>query len=288
MTPAPPVMVAVIGPVEPALLTAWTAHYRALGITDFRLAFHFPDHFPAPWRDQLLATATELGLPPAKVSTGPWHEHTNTDLRDTLREQAGPGWHLLADSDELHTYPAPLTEVIAAAETAGRPVVGGLMLDRVAPDGRLAHWRPETGLDRAFPLGGHLTHRLLHGDPRKIVLVRSEVVVASGNHRAPGHKPDLDTLACVHHFKWRAGVLNDLRRRVENFTSGAWAEHTPAVRDEAGRLLEHIDRHHGRIDVADPRLGFRRVTLDGPPARWAAEARGIVTRWRPPATKPRR
>ncbi|KAB7852701.1 hypothetical protein [Streptomyces mobaraensis] len=288
MTPVPPVLVAVIGPVEPALLTAWTAHYRALGITDFRLAFHFPDHTPAAWRDQLLAVAAELGLAPATVSTGPWHEHTNTGLRDTLREQAGPGWHLLADSDELHTYPAPLTEVIAGAESAGRQVVGGLMLDRVAPDGRLAHWRPETGLDRAFPLGGHLTHRLLRGDPRKIVLARSGTSVASGNHRAPGHKPDPGTLACVHHFKWRAGVLDDLRRRVENFTSGAWAEHTPAVRDEAGRLLEHIDRRHGRIDVADLCLGFRRVTLDGLPAGWATEARGVVTRWRPPAANTRR
>ncbi|MEU1824197.1 glycosyltransferase family 2 protein [Streptomyces abikoensis] len=288
MTPAPPVLVAVIGPVEPALLTAWTAHYRALGITDFRLAFHFPDHAPDAWRDQLLATAAQLGVAPATVSSGPWHEHTNTDLRDALREQAGTGWHLLADSDELHTYPAPLTEVIAAAEEAGRQVVGGLMLDRVAPDGRLAHWRPETGLDRAFPLGGHLTHRLLRGDPRKIVLARSGTAVASGNHRAPGHKPDPDTLACVHHFKWRAGILDDLRRRVENFTSGAWAEHTPAVRDEAGRLLEHTGRHHGRIDIADLRLGFRHVTLDGLPAGWAAEARTIVTRWRPPAANTRR
>ncbi|MGK5543348.1 glycosyltransferase family 2 protein [Streptomyces sp. URMC 127] len=283
MTPVPPALVAVIGPVEPALLISWTAHYRVLGITDFRLAFHFPDHVPTAWRDQLLATAAELGITPATVSAGPWHEHTNTDLRDALREQAGPGWHLLADSDELHTFPAPLEKVIVTAERAGRVVVGGLMLDRVAPDGRLAHWRPETGLDRAFPLGGHLTHRLLRGDPRKIVLARSEVSVASGNHRAPGQRPDPDTLACVHHFKWRSGVLDDLRRRVENFASGTWAEHTPAVRDEAGRLLDHISQHHGRIDVADPRLGFRRVDLDGLPAGWAAEARGIVTGWRPPA-----
>ena len=29
---------------------------------------------------------------------------------------------------------------------------------------------PESGLDLAYPLGGLLTRRLLHGDPRKIVL----------------------------------------------------------------------------------------------------------------------
>ena len=283
MLPPPPALIAVIGPVEPILLAAWAAHYRALGVERFHVAFHFPAHVPDTWRHELLATARQLGISPAGVSTGPWHEHTNTELRDALREEAGPGWHLLADADEFQTYPAPLTEVVAAAETAGSPVIGGLMLDRVAADGRLAHWSPATGLDRAFPLGGHLTHRLLHGDPRKIVLVRSGITVASGNHRAPGHKPDVNALACVHHFKWRSGVLEDLRRRVEKFTDGTWAEHTPAVRDEASRLLEHLERRGGRIDVADVRLGFRRATLDRLPDRWAHEAHTLHTGWRPPA-----
>ncbi|WP_262387113.1 hypothetical protein [Streptomyces sp. TRM49041] len=106
--------------------------------------------------------------------------------------------------------------------------------------------------------------------------------MASGNHRAPGHKPDPAALACVHHFKWRSGVLDDLKRRVERFSTGQWAEHTPAVRDEASRLLEHVGRHRGRIDVADPRLAFRRVALDRLPAGWAAEARTIAAHWRPP------
>ncbi|MET9663581.1 hypothetical protein [Streptomyces sp. NPDC006510] len=48
------------------------------------------------------------------VSTGPWHEHTNTELREALREQSGPGWHLLADSDEFQQHPAPLADEFAA------------------------------------------------------------------------------------------------------------------------------------------------------------------------------
>jgi len=46
------------------------------------------------------------------------------------------------------------------------------------------------------------------------------VAVVSGNHRAPSHQPDQDTLAAVHHFKWRAGVLEDLRLRGEKFSRG--------------------------------------------------------------------
>lgn len=90
MTPASPALVAVVGPVEPALLTAWTAHYRRLGVERFHLAFHFPQHVPDAGRRQLPATARELGLPTGQISTGPWHEHTNTELRDALREQAAP------------------------------------------------------------------------------------------------------------------------------------------------------------------------------------------------------
>lgn len=90
MTPAAPALIAVIGPVEPALLTAWTSHYRRLGIERFHLAFHFAEHVPDAWRRQLLDTAQSLGLPTGQVSTGAWHEHTNTELRDALREQAAP------------------------------------------------------------------------------------------------------------------------------------------------------------------------------------------------------
>ena len=75
------------------------------------------------------------------VSTGPWHEHLHSDLREALRRQAGPGWHLIADSDEFHTYPAPVPEITGAAESAGSGVVGGILLDRVPrrrePGGRI-------------------------------------------------------------------------------------------------------------------------------------------------------
>ncbi|MEU6934985.1 hypothetical protein AB4225_36125 [Streptomyces sp. 2RAF24] len=52
---------------------------------------------------------------------------------------------------------AALSHTDAQAEDIGRKVGRGLMLDRVAADGSLAPWRPGPGLERAFPLGGHLT-----------------------------------------------------------------------------------------------------------------------------------
>ncbi|MFC7811408.1 glycosyltransferase family 2 protein [Streptomyces olivaceus] len=288
MLTSPPALIAVIGPIEPPLLTAWVGHYQQLGVERFLLAFHFPEHVSPVLRRDLQATARGCGIVPIGTSVGPWHEHTNARLRDALRHRAGPGWHLLADVDEFQQYPADLTDVMARADAAGHRAVGGLMLDRVAASGRLTGWRPEGGLDRAYPLGGHLTHRLLRGDPRKVVLARHDVAVASGNHRAPDHRPDPEHLCAIHHFKWRAGVLDDLRRRVQHFSSGVWQEHTPAVRDEAGHLLAHVGRHGGAINVSDPRFAFRQVTLNRMPSSWTAEAHGIFTSWRPPHATPHR
>ncbi|MGV9315542.1 glycosyltransferase family 2 protein [Streptomyces sp. NPDC003691] len=283
MLSTPPALIAVVGPVEPSLFEAWVHHYRKLGIERFLIAFHFPEHVPHAQQHQLQAACRELGIVPTGTSTGPWHEHTNTQLRDALRHHAGRGWHLLADADEFQQYAAPLPEVIEQAERSGHRTVGGLMLDRVTATGHLTGWRTEDGLDHAYPLGGHLTHRLLHGDPRKIALACHDIPVSSGNHRSPGHRPDPDRLCAVHHFKWRSGVLDDLRRRVQHFSTGTWQEQTPAVRGEAARLLSHVRRHSGSIDIGDPQFAFRRVGLDRTPDGWAAEARDIVTAWRPSA-----
>ncbi|MFJ1597251.1 glycosyltransferase family 2 protein [Streptomyces sp. NPDC088261] len=279
-----PTLIAVIGPVEAALLTTWIKHYRRLGVERFLLTFHFPEHVPDERRHELHAVCRQSGIVPAGSSSGPWHEYTNSHIRDALRHQAGRGWHLFADADEFQQYPTHLREVVAQAERSRRQVVGGLLLDRVSADGHLTDWNQGDGLDLAYPLGGHLTHRLLHGDPRKIVLARHEVSLSSGNHRAPGHQPDPDRLCAVHHFKWRTGILDDLRRRVDHFSTGLWREQSPAVRDEAGRLLAHVGRYQGRVNVADPRFAFRRVSLGLMPHSWPAEARGVHTAWQPPAT----
>jgi hypothetical protein len=282
MSALPP-LIAVVGPVEPALLTAWVTHYRALGIERFHLAFHFPEHVDPDRRHQVQAACRELGIVPAAVSDGPWHEHTNPRLRDALRERAGDGWHLLADSDELHAFPAPLHEVIAAAEESETGTVGGLMLDRVSADGSLTSWDPEQGLDAGYPLGAFLTHRLLRGDPRKIVLAHSSVPVASGNHRAEGHRPTNRPPTVVHHFKWRDGVREDVERRAAHSADGTWQTASPARLAEARRLLKHLQRHGGRIAVDSPRLNFRPVSLATVPDWWAAEATRLVATWRPPA-----
>lgn len=273
-------LVAVIGPAEPEMFRAFVDHYRSCGVTDILIAFHFTPRAPAERRQAVLDACHDLVGPPAIISQGPFHEYLHGDLRDHLRRRAGTGWQVLADYDEFHFYPAPATELIAAAEDAGSDHVGGVMLDRVTADGALAGWSPALGLDRSYPLGGFLTSRLLGGNPRKVVLAHSSVELILGSHRSPSGSPVNDPLVPVHHFKWRAGVQEDLRTRVDEMTSGGWREVSPATRIEATTLLEHLRGNDGRIDVTDPGLMFQPVSLSELPPGWAVASRDVATRYR--------
>ncbi|MCD0449445.1 hypothetical protein LO762_09615 [Actinocorallia sp. API 0066] len=121
-------------------------------------------------------------------------------------------------------------------------------MDRVAADGQLTGWQPTVGLDATYRLGGFLTHRLLRADPRKIVLAHSDAALALGSHR-----------------------------------SGAWKEETPAIRDEAARLLAHLDANDGRIDTANPLMDWRPISLTVLPSWWPELATRVIAEFRPPA-----
>ncbi|MFJ5309817.1 hypothetical protein [Streptomyces sp. NPDC088350] len=259
------------------MLTSFITHYRErVGVSDFYLGFHFTEHAPHSVRDELLSVCEELIGPPTLISQGPWHEEVHSQLRDHLRVRAGAGWHLIADSDEFHDYPVPVTDLIADAESVGSKVIGGLLFDRVAEDGAIRSWSVEEGLEKAYPLGGYLTPRLLGGNPGKIVAAHSSVRLALGSHRNLDASPINRPLVPVHHFKWREGVLPDLARRVSEHTTGAWHEVGPWIRNEAAKLLRHVEGRDGHIDVTDERLGFRPAAFGELPEGWDKDSEELL------------
>ena len=278
-----PPLIAVIGPVEAPLLDAFITHYRSLGVDRFLFALHFSDPTPLILQQRLIDLCRRRVGGAQIVVEEPWQENAAARLRDELRRRAGAGWHLLADADEFQCHPGGLAETVRAAETAGVPVAGGIMIDRVAPEGWIESWSPKAGLDAAYPLGAFLTHSLLRADPHKIVLAHSSVTeVSAGNHRAPGFRPVNQPRVAIHRFKWRAGVLAYLRRRLDMLVSETWRAVSPAPRLEATRLLDHVDAHDSRFDVADPAFNFRPVNIHELPSWWAAESGNLVRAGRPP------
>jgi hypothetical protein len=276
MTPTP--LVAVVGDVEPALLEGFVRHYAAAGVDDFLLGFHFTEAHPVG--AELLARARELVGRPRNISRGRWVEGTNGTIRDALRGQAGSGWHVIADVDELQTHPASIATSIEQAVAAGERTVEGLLIDRVARDGELAACRPGEDLDERYPLGGFFTPRVLDADPRKVLVARADVPLGSGNHWAPGLRRGASSLPPlpVHHFKWRAGCADYLRRRARGFATAATAAEA-SMRRECAAALAHLDAHGGRIDVADAELGFTSCSTMRLPPNWFERAAGVGDHW---------
>lgn len=273
-------LIAVIGAVEDELLHGFVDHYSGRGVEEFHVGFHFPDHVGHEERERTLDTWRRLVGAPTLVSTGPWHETLHAELRDRLRGTAAQGWQAIADSDEFHAYPLPLPELIDEAEASGHAIVHGFLLDRVASDGGLRGATGTSSLDRRYPLGGFITAELTEGCPRKIVLARSDVPLGLGSHSSPAVRyPDTAPVP-VHHFKWRPPVVEDLRRRVAMHSSGAWAEETSAIRDEAERFLDHLVGNDGRINADEIGIELRPVSLDTTPEWWAADASRTLEKWR--------
>lgn len=274
-------MIAIIGPVETTLLEAWLAHYKAQDISRFLLALHIPDDSQRNQRARLAVICRDNGITPALTVQGPWHQHVNTELRDVLRERAGDGWHLLADVDEFHAHPTSLDDTLKRASQAGAVTAGGLLLDRVAADGRLSGWAFTIGLDSCYPLGGLITHRVLRADPRKIIAVRAGVPVSDGNHRSPNHRLSASLPPVpVHHFKWRS-VRPYLDQRLARFGDGTWQTPSPELIRESRRLQEHLDMHDGKFNINDPLLDLQSVTMKNQPPWWEAKASAVVATWLP-------
>jgi len=148
-------------------------------------------------------------------------------------------WHIPADLDEFHQFPEDLRDLVKFMERSDLHLLGGSFSDRVAPDGSLPAVQPTPSIWRQCPLEADITQRLVRGNCNKVVLCRGSVVLAVGHHHSDSHGVTRWD-AVVHHFKWRKGVLEILRQRMETYREKAvefWVES-----DRVLRYFENTDR----------------------------------------------
>lgn len=277
-------LIAVIGPSAHDLVAPFAAYYSALGVSEFRIALHFPPRTRKADRDRLHDVCGHALGRPDVVSEGPWLVETNGLLRDRLRALATADWHVIADADEFQFHEGGIGQTIDRCDASGVPFATGLFVDRLPPSGA-----PPPGastveeLDAGFPLGSFLTAELLDGDPRKITVARRDVDYGSdGNHFTSSHAGVKHPApAPVHHFKWRAGARGYLERRVREF-AGRPGHSDIGVRREALRALELLS---ARSAVASDGLRTFEASLRNLPAGWDAMSRRLwrywhVERWR--------
>ncbi len=288
MTSVP--LLAVIGPVSPSWLETFVAHYRdSVGVKRIYLAFNVPLYYPDEQFWHLARTAEQSGARVVAGRVGNWDWDTNHDLMNGLRSYAGPGWHMIADSDELHMYPTSVTDLIAQAENAGVPVVEGMLFDRVTDSGWLPPAYAVADPDATFPKGGFFTHTIVGGESTKATLVRSDVVLKPGNHEVEGFRGVNEDLVVVHHFKWVADAMGQLATRMVHFTSGIWKSGDDDwVIREASRALNHVGTY-GRIAVdvqvqlapdRPPEPLFTPANLRELPPGWSERSRAAYNVWK--------
>lgn len=138
------------------------------------------------------------------------------------------GWYCCADLDEFYWFTEP--DIIGAMENYGAQACGGVFFDRVAGDGTFPEIPPYDGkphLDDLFPCTTTLTEaNTYRATPTKIAIARGNVTIHSGHHGVDADVKVLQDTVEVHHFKWHAGVIDLLPRRLEAYRSQklGWSE----------------------------------------------------------------
>ncbi len=266
-----------MGPSARDLIKPFAAHYRALGVTEWRLAVHFPGGTQPSDREQLLTALQDAFGPPDLVSEGDWLVPTNGILRDRLRASAQANWHLLADADEFQFHPGGIAKTIARCRTSATRFATGLFVDRLGAGGDVAAAAgTPADLDRHFPWGSFLTAEIARGDPRKVTLAHRDVKVGSpGNHFVWDDPVEAPAPMPVHHFKWRAGVREYLEHRVLTFEHRT-EPREQVVRSEAERALEFLSELQ---QIGSDRLATFPASLNELPPDWPAISAPVWRYW---------
>jgi len=225
------------------IVRAWLEHYRALGVSHFRLVAHGPPE----------ENATLLGL------RGEFH----VEILDSYEEPYTPGekgrrlapildtladeWVLLVDSDEFLELPlGTLEATVAALEHARADALAAPMVQRIRQDGSLESPAVIADPFGEFPLCAPDLYRNMgvRASIDKFPLVRR----GRGRRFNPGfHDPPEGAVpgppslrGVTHHFKWRAPVWERLRRRAES-------QHR--YRHESVGYLDYLARHGERLPL---------------------------------------
>ena len=264
------------------LVGHFVRHYQDLGVAPDRvhLIVH-ADSDASRALTTLVDRLGDLGIEPAEIWRGTYTSGAMWRRRRLLQRRLvlAHEWVVSADVDEFQVYPAPLTEVIDHLEERGLNVLQGPMIDRVARSGALTRVDRKRHPAEQFPVVADVMCSIGGGDPAesadgtvKMMLFRGDVLPGIGGHapwiarhgpwRQEGVRyaagrpladfPEIaearwrfDQPVAVHHYKWTAGLVEDLRRR--RAATGASARGSAY----GSAVIDYLERHRGRIRLED-------------------------------------
>lgn len=269
-------LVVTVGP-DIRLLDMFINHYKRLGVDEFLVIVHMGDNqnYMDKRYQSVYAALKAHGIEPVSSWSGKFSEKSKQYYERLIIETRCRtcDWVVYADLDEFQSYRFPLGEVVEELEDRRIEFITGRLLDRIAYGGEIIDLDENKSLDAQFPMAGFLTSKVLRAWDWKIAVARVSCIVGGGHHvfllkdrrlpdgslkPAPYKLVAKHRVICykkeivhIHHFKWDSGVFSRIGHALScrDRSLRAW-------REEAFRFLKHYKKH-GRVNVDDPRLGFR-------------------------------
>jgi hypothetical protein len=230
------------------LLPYYLDHYRMLGVHRFVVACDPETLDPTGRLSDHLRAQPDIVLDalPKSFRRSQLVGFIEEEMR---RKHAGPDdWIIPADLDELNQYPLPLPTLIAEFEANDFTHMGGVMRDRISPDGTLAPLLPfDQGVSiwRQYPWEADATALIAGGWTDKVLLSKGDVELSAGHHfprYRESTRPATHT-GVAHHFKWRSELQSMLDWRIENEKRARM----PWQKDSI--TLERFFKSHDRFDL---------------------------------------
>jgi hypothetical protein len=250
-------MITLLCTLEPGRidwLPQLVAHYRGIGVERFLLTLQLepgtPGDLAEASRERFRHVLAGLDIREPQFLEQPFDAKAIILHQRRLQQEsiAPTDWIVWCDSDEFQVYPQPLPSLAAWCDAQGIDFLRGLLIDRVAADGRLMPFSAERAVWETYPVACNVTARLGRGDPRKVTMTRGDVLVSGGKHTLvdPAKRRTIAGWVQIHHFKWDATVIDRLQFRVRPEWKAKCAWWT-----ESQRLLDYFAAHGGGFAAAD-------------------------------------
>lgn len=246
-------LICTLEPKKIDWLPQFVAHYRSIGVDRFLLSLQQEPTVAAETR---LAQRTRFELALRGLGVTQYFELLESydsasvcshHQRITDQFVRKDDWIVWCDSDEFQVYPLPLVEVVHSCLAQGIEAIPGILVDRIAADGNLPEFDPSRSLWEVFSRPCNVTGNIARGTMEKIVFARGDVRLRPGNHATEDPKTKFAAQAIpIHHFKWHAGVLTQLRFRLDP----AWKRKC-FWWIESQHLLDYFERNGMRFKLDD-------------------------------------
>lgn len=153
-------------------------------------------------------------------------------------------WYIPADLDEFVDFGESVPSLLSRMQGHGYAMGG--FIDRVSADGSISQYDPTLSIWDQYPVETHITRDVMRIDHRKVVLARGHLGVSSGHHRIRQEEHRcLPAEFPIHHFAWRAGRMEALLARKQNYER-LGIDCAPLV-----RIMDYVAMNRGKL-LAQP------------------------------------